>query len=125
MTGSPSDHDLLITHSGQLQSACEMIRDTNKTLTDFIVKIDARCETRKTETTRIQENSMRTSTFWKILTILVVILMAMLGAMGHTRDMVLRNETRIENLTKLTEDNGRMLNQLLRGLVLRPEGHTE
>jgi len=119
MTGNPSDHDLLIIHSGQLQAACKMIGETNKTLTDFIVKIDKRCDTRRLETQQIQENAMKTSTFWKILTILVVILMAMMGAMGYNRTVSLQNEIRIENLTKLTETNGQMLNQLLHRLTAK------
>lgn len=114
---SPSDHDLLITHSGQLAEACKMIKDTKQSLTDFIEKIDYRCETRRTEIQNAQDKTMRTATFWKILTITVIIIMAMMGAMGYNRTISLRNEVRIENLTKLTEMNSLMLHELLQELM--------
>lgn len=117
MSITPSDHELLIIHSEQLHTMCDMIYDTKKVINDFIVKIDTRCDTRQTEMLHIQDYSMKVSTFWKILTITVIIIMSMMGAMGYNRTVALRNEVRIESLTKLTEMNSQMLHQLLQKLV--------
>lgn len=114
---TPSDHELLIIHSEQLHTMCNMMSDTKKTLNEFIVKIDKRCDTRQTEILQIQDSAMRVATFWKILTITVVIIMAMMGTMGYNRTISLRNEIRIESLTTLTEMNSQMLHQLLQKLA--------
>ena len=113
----PEDHDLLVKHSVKLNAICASQSKSEKTIADFIDKIDKRCDKRKDDTQMMQEKTMRTSTFWRIVTVLVAILLVMGASMGLNREMATRNEIQIMNNTKLIERNGIMLNKIIQDII--------
>jgi len=113
---TPSDHDLLITHSEQLHSACNLIRDSQEALKEFTAKIDLRCEIRRAEILTIKEKAMTTGAFWKILTVLVVILLAIISTAGFNRALTIKNEIQISNNAEAIHKNSEMMKTLLERL---------
>ena len=114
-----TDHDILTTHSEQLYTVCKLLKENQTTLNDFIVKIDNRCEVRRDEILKIKENAMTTSAFWKLLTVLIIILMAIISTTGFNRALSLKNEIQIGNNAKQIEENSMMMKTLLERIPYR------
>ena len=114
-----SDHDILTIHTEQLHTVCNMLKNNQDTLSQFIGKIDIRCEVRRNEILTVKENSMTTGAFWKILTVLVIILLAIISTAGFNRTLSVKNEIQIGNNAKMIEKNSVMMKTLLERIPYR------
>jgi len=111
------DHDLLTKHSVKLDAICASQNRTEKNVLEFIEKIDKRCDKRKDDVQIMHDKTMKSTTFWKLVTILIVILTAMVATMGLNRTISLRNEIQIEHNTELIKKNGNLLNEILNDVL--------
>jgi len=89
------DHDLLIKHSVKLDTMCKLQQNIIVKLDSFIDKIDDRCEKRLDLITKEADSAVQNTTFWSLLTILVIVLMAMSATIGFNRTLSNRNEIQI------------------------------
>ena len=78
-----SEHDLLIKLHLKFDSMCSMQKDLKADLKEYKEKIDTRCESRSDHCGKMFEARIPSSTFWKVFSVIVLVLIAIGGTVSY------------------------------------------
>jgi len=111
-----SEHDMLIRLNTKMDAMCKKA-DVNKAdLDTYMAKMDARCEHRMELCSQSFESKLSFTTYWKILTIIVLVLFAFGGTIAYNSKMIVTNSAAIKEQKQTSLDMNNTLNLIAKKL---------
>jgi hypothetical protein len=118
-----SDHDLLIRHSVKIDSMFNLVTDLGNKFDQFAGRVDKRCERRQTEIyTKIEDSSgdnMDRDTFKWLMGFVILIIMAMVSAIGYNQVKIRSQESAYEFSIDQIKKNQKSIEKLQQIISLK------
>jgi len=92
-----TDHDILISHNVKIDNICNLIRENNKKLDNYIDKLDNRCIINHTKINdQIDENITKNTIKWGI-GIVFIIFVGIISTISINQILISKHTTMIQN----------------------------